>query len=103
MACFCPGAQGRDLERLVLAKAVRWHLEDRVIVHNNKTVRRCAALDTAAPLLRGLLREPKGPLSIREGSGYPCKQKCGGEAKAPCSVHSAACPRSPRVQVVFED
>ena len=30
--------QGRDLERLVLARAVRWHVEDRVIVHNNKTV-----------------------------------------------------------------
>lgn len=30
--------QGRDLERVVLARAVRWHLEDRVLVHNNKTV-----------------------------------------------------------------
>ena len=30
--------QGRDLERTVLAKAVRWHLQDRVIVHGNKTV-----------------------------------------------------------------
>ena len=29
---------GRDLERQVLARAVRWHLEDRVIVHGNKTV-----------------------------------------------------------------
>lgn len=29
---------GRDLERNVLARAVRWHLEDRVIVHGNKTV-----------------------------------------------------------------
>lgn len=29
---------GRDLERRVLAHAVRWHLEDRVIVHGNKTV-----------------------------------------------------------------
>jgi formyltetrahydrofolate deformylase len=29
---------GRDLERHVLARAVRWHLEDRVIVHGNKTV-----------------------------------------------------------------
>jgi hypothetical protein len=33
-----PPTQGRDLERTVLAKAVRWHLSDRVIVHNNKTV-----------------------------------------------------------------
>ena len=24
--------QGRDIERLVLARAVRWHLEDRVLV-----------------------------------------------------------------------
>lgn len=29
---------GRDLERTVLARAVQWHLEDRVIVHGNKTV-----------------------------------------------------------------
>ncbi|GLC51478.1 hypothetical protein PLESTB_000506900 [Pleodorina starrii] len=30
--------KGRDLERLVLARAVRWHLDDRVMVYNNKTV-----------------------------------------------------------------
>lgn len=29
---------GQELERTVLARAVRWHLEDRVIVHGNKTV-----------------------------------------------------------------
>lgn len=29
---------GRDLETVVLARAVRWHLTDRVIVHGNKTV-----------------------------------------------------------------
>jgi formyltetrahydrofolate deformylase len=29
---------GRDLERRVLARAVRWDCEDRVIVHGNKTV-----------------------------------------------------------------
>ncbi len=29
---------GQDIERTVLARAVRWHLEDRVIVHENKTV-----------------------------------------------------------------
>ena len=29
---------GRDVERSVLARAVRWHLEDRLIVHKNKTV-----------------------------------------------------------------
>jgi formyltetrahydrofolate deformylase len=31
-------AIGRDIERIVLARAVRWHLEDRVIVHENRTV-----------------------------------------------------------------
>ena len=31
-------ALGRDLERLVLTRAVRWHLEERVLVHGNKTV-----------------------------------------------------------------
>ncbi|GIL43556.1 hypothetical protein Vafri_1256 [Volvox africanus] len=30
--------KGRDLERMVLARAVRWHLDDRVLVFNNKTV-----------------------------------------------------------------
>jgi formyltetrahydrofolate deformylase len=29
---------GRDIERTVLARAVKWFLEDRVIVHGNKTV-----------------------------------------------------------------
>ena len=29
---------GRDIERLVLARAVKWHLEDRVLVHENRTV-----------------------------------------------------------------
>ncbi len=30
--------KGRDLEKAVLSQAVRWHLEDRVLVYNNKTV-----------------------------------------------------------------
>lgn len=29
---------GRDVERQVLARAVRWHLERRVIIHGNRTV-----------------------------------------------------------------
>jgi formyltetrahydrofolate deformylase len=29
---------GRHIERIVLARAVSWHVEDRIIVHNNKTV-----------------------------------------------------------------
>lgn len=29
---------GASIERSVLARAVRWHLEDRVIVHQNKTI-----------------------------------------------------------------
>ena len=29
---------GRDIERQVLARAVKWHLDDRVIVHGNKTI-----------------------------------------------------------------
>lgn len=29
---------GRNVERRVLARAVKWHLEDRVIVHDNKTI-----------------------------------------------------------------
>ncbi len=30
--------QGRDVEKLVLARGLRWHLEDRVLVHDSKTV-----------------------------------------------------------------
>jgi formyltetrahydrofolate deformylase len=30
--------KGRDLERQVLARAVRWHIQNRVIVHGNTTV-----------------------------------------------------------------
>ena len=29
---------GRDIERVVLARAVGWHLEDRVLIHENRTV-----------------------------------------------------------------
>ena len=29
---------GQELERTVLARAVRWYLEDRILVHGNKTV-----------------------------------------------------------------
>jgi len=29
---------GRMIERTVLARAVKWHLEDRILVHDNKTV-----------------------------------------------------------------
>jgi formyltetrahydrofolate deformylase len=31
-------AIGRDLERRVFARAVRWHCDDRVLVHGNKTI-----------------------------------------------------------------
>jgi formyltetrahydrofolate deformylase len=30
--------RGRYIERVVLARAVTWHVEDRVLVHGNKTV-----------------------------------------------------------------
>ena len=30
--------KGRDVERNVLSRAVRWHLEDRVLVYGNKTI-----------------------------------------------------------------
>ncbi len=30
--------KGRDVERLALARAVRWHLDDRIIVHRGRTV-----------------------------------------------------------------
>ena len=29
---------GRDIERVVLAKAVTWHVQDRVMVHDNRTI-----------------------------------------------------------------
>ena len=31
-------AKGRDLEKMVLAAAVRWHLENRILVYQDKTV-----------------------------------------------------------------
>jgi formyltetrahydrofolate deformylase len=30
--------RGRDIEKVVLARSLRWHLENRVLVHGNKTV-----------------------------------------------------------------
>ena len=30
--------KGKNLERSVLSRALSWHLEDRVLIHNNKTV-----------------------------------------------------------------
>ncbi len=30
--------KGRDLEKIVLSRAVRWHLENRILVYGNKTV-----------------------------------------------------------------
>ena len=30
--------KGRDLEKVVLSRAVRWHLEDKILVYDNKTV-----------------------------------------------------------------
>ena len=30
--------QGRDIETLVLARGLRWHLEDRILVHGRRTV-----------------------------------------------------------------
>lgn len=29
---------GRHVERVVLARAVKWHLEDRILIHDNKTI-----------------------------------------------------------------
>ena len=30
--------KGRDLEKVVLSRAVRWHLDDRILSYSNKTV-----------------------------------------------------------------
>jgi formyltetrahydrofolate deformylase len=30
--------KGRDLEKVVLSRAVRWHIENRILLHKNKTV-----------------------------------------------------------------
>ena len=30
--------KGRDIEKVVLAKGLRWHLEDRVLLHAGHTV-----------------------------------------------------------------
>ena len=33
-----PVRKGRDLETVVLAQAVRWHIENRILVYSRKTV-----------------------------------------------------------------
>jgi formyltetrahydrofolate deformylase len=30
--------KGRDLEKVVLSRAVRWHIDHRILLYNNKTV-----------------------------------------------------------------
>ncbi|MGB5147098.1 MAG: formyltetrahydrofolate deformylase, partial [Porticoccaceae bacterium] len=30
--------KGKDIEKIVLARGLRFHLEDRVLIHGNKTV-----------------------------------------------------------------
>ena len=30
--------KGRDIEKIVLSRAVRWHVENRVLLYGNKTV-----------------------------------------------------------------
>jgi formyltetrahydrofolate deformylase len=30
--------KGRDIEKVVLSRAVRWHVENRVLLYGNKTV-----------------------------------------------------------------
>jgi formyltetrahydrofolate deformylase len=30
--------KGRDLEKMVLSRAVRWHIESRILLYNNKTI-----------------------------------------------------------------
>ena len=30
--------KGRDLEKIVLSRAVRWHIENRILLHGNRTV-----------------------------------------------------------------
>jgi formyltetrahydrofolate hydrolase len=34
----CPDRKGRDVERSVFARAVRWHLQDRVFVCHNRCI-----------------------------------------------------------------
>jgi formyltetrahydrofolate deformylase len=31
-------AKGRDIEKVVLSRAVRWHIENRILLYKNKTV-----------------------------------------------------------------
>ncbi len=32
------GQEGGDLEKVVLSRAVRWHIENRILLYGNKTV-----------------------------------------------------------------
>jgi formyltetrahydrofolate deformylase len=31
-------AKGRDIEKVVLSRAVRWHIENKILLYKNKTV-----------------------------------------------------------------
>jgi formyltetrahydrofolate deformylase len=33
-----PLQKGRDLEKVVLSRAVRWHIDNRILLYGNKTV-----------------------------------------------------------------
>jgi formyltetrahydrofolate deformylase len=30
--------KGRDVEKVVLSRAVRWHIENRILLYRNKTI-----------------------------------------------------------------
>lgn len=65
--------KGKDLERLVLSQAVRWHLDDRVMVHGNKTI--VFEVRAVAGLLSWVLCS-KMALTRRLCSLDACRTKC---------------------------
>jgi hypothetical protein len=91
---------GRDIELIVLARAVRWHVEDRVLVHENKN-RRLLAVSAQPVCGRWWIEERMNWVEVRggrhcgAGEGHRESQKGGSSA---CRPHSSrrGRPRPPR-------
>ena len=66
---------GREVERRVLAQAVRWHLEDRVLVDGVRTVVfEVTSLDRASPAARGGRSRCDSAIRGRDRPGDPSRR-----------------------------
>ena len=93
---------GRDIERTVLARAVNWHLEDRVLVHGNRTVvflavdtgRRAGPSAGASGGRRRAARSGGGSAARRARGGRAARWRSGATARRSRVAGSPAASRS---------